>query len=181
MPTRQGPQQQRGATASASAWYDRLAARTVTLNPTPRILDEQTLYTLQQGRQPKAHVWQLTETRARVRFLHLEVKCDRATAIKLYLAADWNWRSPVPCMPDCEASSRRHGTQTGHPLHGAIRPMRASPYPWLRQSRLWGLTWTPHNPEPRNGWTLTPMHRESSTSSSTRLCSGLLGGSPCLR
>ena len=47
------------ASMSEGAWYDRIIARKVTPNPTPKILEEQTL---SKQRQMKCPVWRLTET-----------------------------------------------------------------------------------------------------------------------
>ena len=93
MPPGQGPPQQQRAASSASAWYQALAARTVVPNPTPRILEEQTLYKPRQGKRTKVSTWRLTEAQARVRVLHLEAKPSRTSAIRLYVAIDRSWRS----------------------------------------------------------------------------------------
>ena len=60
---------------SEGAWYDRLILRKVTPNPTPKILEQQTLF---KQWQMKCPVRRLTETRARLHLITLERKPDRA-------------------------------------------------------------------------------------------------------
>ena len=93
MPPRQDPPQQQRAASSVSAWYQAVPTRTVVPNPTPGILEEQTLYKPRKGKQAKVSTWHLTEAQARVRLLHLEAKPCRTSAIRLYAAISRSWVS----------------------------------------------------------------------------------------
>ena len=75
---------------SEGAWYDRPIAQKVTPNPTPKILEEQTLF---KQRQMKCPVRRLTETRARLHLLTLERKPDRGAAVRMYQAINPAWPS----------------------------------------------------------------------------------------
>ena len=90
MPLRPGPATAPIQSMSEGAWYERLMARKVTPNPTPKILEEQTLF---KQRQVKCPVRRLTETRARLHLLTLERKPDRGAAVRMYQAINPAWPS----------------------------------------------------------------------------------------
>ena len=90
MPSRPGHATAPIRSVSEGAWYDRLIARKMNPNPTPKILEEQALF---KQRQMKCPVRRPTEARPHLQLITLERKPDQGAGIRMYPAINPAWPS----------------------------------------------------------------------------------------